>query len=78
MSFFDETLDGLLEAIAIEYKNTPSKEKGVTDCLIISADFSPTDEYYLAVMRRDHTETRVINLLTNDEALDVYNKLIGK
>lgn len=48
------------------------------DCLIVSVDFSPNDKDYLVVFRRDGDKTYIINKLTDDEAMEIYNKLIGK
>ena len=52
--------------------------KSVEDCLIISVDFSPHDKDYLVVARRNGDTTHFINILTDDEAVEIYNKLIGK
>lgn len=52
--------------------------KSVEDCLIVSVDFSPYDKDYLVVARRDGDKTYIINTLTDDKAVEIYNKLIGK
>lgn len=51
--------------------------KSVEDCLIIGVDFSPNDTDMMMVMRRKGDETHIINLLKDEEAKEVYNKLIG-
>lgn len=51
--------------------------KSVEDCLIIGVDFSPNDTDMMMVMRRKGDETHIINLLKDEEAREVYNKLIG-
>ena len=52
--------------------------KSVEDCLIIGVDFSPNDADIMMVMRRKGNETYIINLLKDEEAVEIYNKLIGK
>ena len=52
--------------------------KSVEDCLIVGVDFSPNDKDYIVVTRRNGDTTCVINILTDDEAIEIYNKLIGK
>lgn len=51
--------------------------KSVEDCLIIGVDFSPNESDVMMVMRREGYETYIINLLKDEEAREVYNKLIG-
>jgi hypothetical protein len=75
--FFDDTMQGLLEAVAIEYKTMQKEEKGISDCLYIGVDFAPNDDETLVVMRRKGSDTYVINQFRNDEAVELYNKLIG-
>lgn len=53
------------------------KTKYISDCLTIAVDFTPFDDNILAVMRREGDKTYVLNQFRNDEALDIYNKLIG-
>ena len=48
------------------------------DCLIIGVDFSPSDEDCLVVTRRQGDKTYVLNEFRNEEAVDLYNKLIGE
>lgn len=51
--------------------------KSVEDCLIIGVDFSPNDKSCMVVARRNGDKTYVVNQLTDDEAVEIYNKLIG-
>lgn len=51
--------------------------KSVEDCLIIGVDFSQNDTDMMMVMRRNGDETYIINLLKDEEAREIYNKLIG-
>lgn len=53
-------------------------DKSVEDSLIISVDFSPYDKDYLVVARIDGDKKYIINKLTDDEAVEIYHKLIGK
>lgn len=76
--FFDDTMQGLLEAVEIKDKSMPKEEKGINDCLYIGVDFAPNDTDMIMVMRRKGEETHIINLLKDEEAREVYNKLIGK
>ena len=50
----------------------------VSDCLMIGVDFSPNEEDSLIVMRRVENDIYVINQFRNEEARELYNKLIGK
>ena len=50
----------------------------VSDELTISVDFSPSDEDCMVVARRKGDEVYIINMLANEEAIEIYNKLIGK
>lgn len=52
-------------------------DKPVDDCLVIGVDFSSNDTDMMVVMRRKGDETHIINLLKDEEAREVYNKLIG-
>lgn len=52
--------------------------KPVEDCLFIGVDFSPNDTGVMTVMRREGDEVRIINFLKDEEAVKLYNKLIGK
>ncbi len=52
--------------------------KSVEDCLIIGVDFSLNDTDMMMVMRRKGKETHIINLLKDEEAREIYNKLIGE
>lgn len=67
-----------LKKVAMEYKSMPKEENGICDSLHIRVDFEPNGCGALVVMRRDGSDTYVINQFINDEALELYNKLIGK
>ena len=77
--FFDETMQSLLDAIAMEYKSIKeTKNNTIQETLYIGVDISQIDENWLVVTRRNKNgEFEVVNKFINDEALEVYNKLIG-
>lgn len=54
-----------------------NKEEYIEDCLVIGVDFCPNDTDMMMVMRRKGDETHIINLLKDEEAREVYSKLIG-
>ena len=49
----------------------------VSDCLIIGVDFSPREDDIIVVTRRVEDKTYVLNMFKNEEARELYNKLIG-
>lgn len=50
----------------------------MNDCLIVGVDFSTNDDTdMLIIMRRKGEKAYVVNLLKDEEALEIYNKLIG-
>lgn len=73
-----EFLDKCKE-VSKKYKkiNTVLHDCCISDCLYIGVDFAPNDDGMLVVMRREGIDTYVVNQFRNDEALELYNKLIG-
>ena len=52
--------------------------KSVEDCLVIGVDFdSRTNNGVVTVGRHQDGKLYIINVLENEEAREVYNKLIG-
>ena len=51
--------------------------RDIEDCLIIGFDSHPPEIDTLVVARKSGNKLVVINRLSGDEAVDVYNKLIG-
>lgn len=51
--------------------------RDIEDCLIIGFDSHPPEIDTLVVARKSGDKLVVINRLSGDEAVDVYNKLIG-
>lgn len=49
----------------------------VNDCLVIGVDFSPREDDVIVVTRRVEDKTYVLNMFRNEEARELYNKLIG-
>lgn len=59
-------------------KSTLEEKNGVNDCLTLGIDFMPDLENgCLVVMRQRGDDIYVVNQFRNDEALELYNKLIG-
>lgn len=62
--------------------NSQPKERkiinDISDCLIIGVDLSPYDDNALIVARKKDDDIYIINRFGNDEALELYNKLIGE
>ena len=55
------------------------KFENIDDCLHIGVDFNSLDNSgCLAVIRKNGEQFYVVNMLRDNEALEVYNKLIGK
>ena len=51
--------------------------KSISDSLCIGVDISSYERNRLVVMRIKDNETYIINQFLDDEALELYNKLIG-
>lgn len=62
----------------LKAKERLRRNTSVEDRSIIGVDFSPNDKDMISVMRRKGNDTYVINVLTDEEAREVYNKLIGE
>ena len=52
--------------------------ESISDNLIIGVDFSPNDDDILTVFKIKHNDTYVLNQFRNEEARELYNKLIGE
>lgn len=53
--------------------------ESIEDCLVIGVDFDSRTNYgVVTVGRHQDGKLYIINVLENDEALDIYNKLIGE
>ena len=52
--------------------------KTVEDRLIIGVDFSDNDEDVLRVIKIKGNDVYIVNQFKNEEAVEIYNKLIGK
>lgn len=49
------------------------------DCLVITVDISNNDRPTILVTRSDDDLSfKIVNQLWDDEAIEIYNKLIGK
>ena len=60
----------------IEAQN--KREMKQSDNLLISVDFSPYEDDILIVAREKNQEIYGLKVFRNQEARDLYNKLIGK
>ena len=55
------------------------KYENIEDCLVIGVDFdSRTNNGVVTVGRHKDGKLYIINVLENDAALELYNKLIGR
>lgn len=77
-SLFGFDVKEKLKQAAIYFNSMPEEEQGIQDCLTIGVDISPNDVPYITVMRRVGNDTFVVNRFVDDEAIALYNKLIGK
>lgn len=55
-----------------------NKDKYISDNLLIGVDFSPYEDDILIVAREKNQEIYGLKVFRNQEARDLYNKLIGK
>ena len=77
--FFDETMQGLLEAAAIEFKEPEKTKKPIEDVITVSYDEGFGGEMpLLMVSRKDQTGVRILKVFKEDEAMELYRKLIGQ
>lgn len=53
------------------------ENKYINDSLWIGVDISSKERPALVVTRRHRDEIYVINMITDEEAVEIYNKLIG-
>ena len=61
-----------------KYKKKNINVDCISDALSIGVDFSPNDRDVISVLRRSGDKIYVVNVLTDEEAVEIYNKLIGK
>ena len=59
-----------------EYKKK-TEDLRTEDCLILGFDRSDVDDTMLTVSRIDGKGTVLVNLFDNEEALEIYKRLIG-
>lgn len=52
-------------------------DKYIEDCLVIGMDVSPMENNIMTVARMQNCNIEIINMFKDDEALELYNKLIG-
>ena len=75
---FQEEIDEMFKKISVKEFNM-TEEKGISDSLIIGFDYAPKENPCLVVARRETGQLgyTIINCFYNDEALELYNKLVG-
>lgn len=66
-----EELDRLKE------KERLRRSKSVDDNLVVGVNFSPNDEDAVVVMRNMNNHVYIVNMFKNEEAREIYDKLIG-
>jgi hypothetical protein len=79
--FFDDTMQGLLEAAAISYQNLAKAlaERPIEDVITISYEERQNgDISLLMVSRKEPTGMKILRVFKEDEADELYRKLIGR
>ena len=66
-----------INAECTEYEDLRNKKLPTEDCLVVSFDKNPNDSTVLLVSRVDGKDMECINMLWDEEALEVYKKLLG-
>lgn len=78
--FFDDTMQGLLEAAVIEYKkfeDAMKHKQSIEDVLTVSYEEGYNgDISLLMVSRKEHDGMKILKVFTEDEADMLYKKLI--
>lgn len=73
--FFDDTMEGLLEAAAIEYQK-PEKKIPIEDLLTIAYEEGYNGDISLLMVSRANP-IKILKVFKDDEADELYKKLIG-
>lgn len=77
--FFDDTMQGLLEAAAIEYKKKEEVKRPIEDVISVSYEEGYNDDIsLLMVTRKDSAGMKILKVFKEDEADELYRKLIGE
>lgn len=78
--FFDETMEGLLEAVAMEYQKKEEVKKPIEDILTVSYEEGYNGDISLLMVSRINREDgsmKILKLFKEDEADELYKNLIG-
>ena len=78
--FFDDTMQGLLEAAAIEYQKKEEVKKPIEDLLTVSYEEEYNGDISLLMVSRINREDgsmKILKLFKEDEADELYKNLIG-
>lgn len=78
--FFDDTMQGLLEAAAIEYKKPEKTKKPIEDLLTVSYEEGCKGDISLLMVSRLNRDgsMKILKLFKEDEADELYKRLIGE
>lgn len=74
--FFDDTMQGLLEAAAIEYQK-PEKKRPIEDLLTIAYEEGYNGDISLLMVSRANP-LKILKVFKEDEADELYRKLTGE
>ena len=78
--FFDDTMQGLLEAAAIEYQKKEEVKKPIEDILTVSYEEEYNGDISLLMVSRINREDgsmKILKLFKENEADELYKNLIG-
>ena len=73
--FFDDTMQGLLEAAAIEYKK-PERKRPIEDLLTIAYEEGYNGDISLLMVSRENPP-KILKVFKEEEADELYKKLVG-
>ena len=78
--FFDDTMQGLLEAASIEYQKKEEVKKPIEDLLTVSYEEEYNGDISLLMVSRINREDgsmKILKLFKENEADELYKNLIG-
>lgn len=73
--FFDDTMQGLLEAAAMEYQK-PERKKPIEDLLTIAYEGGYNGDISLLMVSRVNPP-KILKVFKEEEADELYKKLVG-
>ena len=76
--FFDDTMQGLLEAAAMEFKMKEEIKHPIEDIVTVAYEEGYNGDIpILMVSRKDQTGMKILKVFKEDEADELYRKLVG-